>query len=129
MNSSSLNEKKPAGAGVEQLKLLDFDALIFRNCGGDGFSVSTLGAIYSQPPRCCDVSVAVVDWVASCSQGGLVVDAALDKGIEAEGITHILSFIDAMSSSFWMHYRPATVVEVPGLGRWFFQPSEVVCHE
>lgn len=123
MTTHDTNEKKPAEAGGCNVKLLDFDALIFRRCGRDGFSVSTLGAVYTESPRCCDVSAAAIEWAKSCPEAIVAIDAALDRGSEAEGITHILAFMDAMASSYWQHYRPASVVEVPGLGCWEFQAS------
>ena len=129
MTTHHTDEKKPAKAGGDKVTLLDFDALIFRKGGDGSISISTLGAVYSELPRCCDVAKAAVDWVAAFPEKDLVIDIALERGGESEGIEQIFAFIDAMASSYWRHYKPASVVEVPGLGRWIFQPSEAVDRE
>ena len=121
MTTHHTDEKKPADAGVDAARLLDFDALIFRKCRNGSISISTLGAVYSEPPRCCDVTKAATDWLAAYPEKDLVIDADLERGRESEGIEHIFAFIDAMTSSYWWQYKPAVEVNIPGKGRWVFQ--------
>lgn len=121
MTTHHTDEKKPADAGTGEVKLLDFDALIFRKCSNGSISISTLGAVYSELPRCCDVAKAALEWLAEFPEKELVIDASLDRSGEQEGIKHILAFMDGMTSSYWWQYKPAVEVNIPGKGRWVFQ--------
>lgn len=122
MLTSQPDEKKPAQGGREPVVLMSFDALIFRR-SGECVSVSVLGASYSEPPRCCDAVDAAVAWIARQPRERVGMDMSLDHPQETEGIKHILSFIHSMESSYWKNGVPASVVEVPGLGRWTFQSA------
>ena len=128
MTADHTDEKKPANGGLAPVVLEDFNALIFRRYG-DTVCVSTLGAVYSEPPRCSDAVGAAIDWVARQERSRMGVEMSLSRESEPEGIAHILAFMQAMESSYWWQYKPASVVEVPGLGRWTYQPFVTACHE
>lgn len=128
MTTRNTDEKKPADSGLAPVVLKDFDALIFRRYG-DTFFVSTLGAVHSETPRCCDAVNAAIDWISHQSRERIGVEMSLGHPRESEGIKHILAFMHSMESSYWQQYRPASVVEVPGLGRWIYQPFGAVCRE
>lgn len=102
--------------------LEDFRMLLFTK-RGEQVSVSTFGAVYSEPPRCCDAVDAACAWVAGAPRDQLGIETTMNDARDADGITQLLALIEAFGSSSFMRGTTPEEVLVPGQGRWIFIPE------
>lgn len=102
--------------------LEDFRMLLFTK-SGEQVSVSTFGAVYSEPPRCCDVADAALAWAATFPSERLAIDIGMNEALDADGIAQLLALIEAFGSSSFMRGTTPEEVPVPGQGRWVFIPD------
>jgi hypothetical protein len=104
------------------VNLEDFRMLLFTK-RGEQVSVSTFGAVYSEPPRCCDAVDAACAWVAGAPRDQLGIETTMNDARDADGITQLLALIEAFGSSSFMRGTTPEEVPVPGQGRWVFIPD------
>lgn len=102
--------------------LKDFQMLLFTK-RGEQVWVSTFGAEFSEPPRCCDVVDAACAWVASAPRDQLGIETTMNDAGDADGIAQLLALIEAFGSSSFMRGTTPEEVPVPGQGRWIFIPD------
>jgi hypothetical protein len=85
-----------------------------------GVEIHRFGAQFDEPASCRQAATGVLDWAASIDREKTCDGGSLDAAEYAEAGPHLMAFMDALESSYFLFHKMPPYVLVSGLGRWVF---------